>query len=55
MAKKQYNCGIVEGMNLRVKLRFRQAFGFRTLGAIETALYHQLGELPEPRLAHKFC
>ena len=54
-AKKQYNSGIVEGMNLRVKLRFRQAFGFRTIGAMQTALYHQLGELPEPRLAHKFC
>ncbi len=54
-AKKQYNSGIVEGMNLLVKLRFRKAFGFRTFGAMETALYHQLGHLPEPELAHKFC
>ena len=54
-ARKQYNSGIVEGMNLLVKLRFRKAFCFRTFGAMETALYHQLGHLPEPVLAHKFC
>jgi transposase len=54
-AKKQYNSGIVEGMNLLVKLRFRKAFGFRTFPAMQVALYHQLGHLPEPELAHKFC
>jgi transposase len=54
-AKKQYNSGIVEGLNLLVKLRFRKAFGFRTIGAAEIALYHQLGQLPEPPLAHEFC
>lgn len=54
-AKKQYNSGIVEGLNLQVKLRFRKAFGFRTTHAMEVALYHQLGQLPEPKLAHKFC
>jgi len=54
-AKKQYNSGVVEGMNLLVKLRFRKAFGYRTFGAMETALYHQLGGLPEPELAHRFC
>jgi transposase len=54
-AKKQYNSGIVEGLNLQVKLRFRKAFGFRTVDAAEIALYHQLGHLPEPKLAHRFC
>jgi transposase len=54
-ARKQYNSGIVEGLNLQVKLRFRKAFGFRTIKAMETALYHQLGQLPEPKLAHRFC
>lgn len=54
-ARKQYNSGIVEGLNLQVKLRFRKAFGFRTIEAMETALYHQLGQLPEPQLAHRFC
>lgn len=54
-AKKQYNAGIVEGLNLKVKLAFRKAFGFRTVNAAEIALYHQLGQLPEPKLAHRFC
>ena len=54
-AQKQYNSGIVEGLNALVKLRFRKAFGFRTFQAIEVALYHQLGELPEPELTHRFC
>lgn len=54
-AKKQYNSGIVEGLNANVKLRFRKAYGFRTFKAAEIALYHQLGHLPEPELAHEFC
>jgi transposase len=54
-AKKRFNSGIVEGLNGLVKLRFRKAFGFRTLGAIEVALYHELGRLPEPQVAHRFC
>jgi len=54
-AKKLFNCGIVEGLNGRVKLRFRKAFGFRTFRAMEVALYHELGDLPEPQVAHRFC
>ena len=54
-ARKQYNAGIVEGLNANVKLRFRKAYGFRTVEAMQVALYHQLGELPEPELAHRFC
>jgi len=54
-ARKLYNSGIVEGLNGLVKLRFRKAFGFRTFGAIEVALYHELGRLPEPKVTHRFC
>ena len=54
-AKKQFNSGIVEGLNALVKLRFRKAFGFRTYHAMEVALYHELGDLPEPELTHTFC
>jgi transposase len=54
-ARKLYNCGIVEGLNLQVKLRFRKAFGYRVFSVMEVALYHQLGHLPEPKLAHEFC
>lgn len=54
-AKKQYNAGIVEGMNANVKLGFRKAYGFRTFEAAQVALYHQLGCLPEPQITHRFC
>ena len=53
--KKQYNAGIVEGLNANVKLRFRKAYGFRTFEAIEVALYHELGALPLPETAHRLC
>ena len=43
IAMKQYNAGIVEGLNAMVKRRFRNVFGFRTFDGIEVALYHQLG------------
>jgi len=54
-AKKQFNCGIVEGLNYKVKLTIRTAYGFSNLDYAETALYHALGKLPEPKLAHEFC
>jgi transposase len=53
-ARKQYNSGIVEGLNLKVKLTVRKSFGFKSLKIIETALYHQLGDLPEPEFTHDF-
>ena len=54
-AKKQFSCGIVEGLNNKVKLTIRKAYGFSSFGCAETALYHALGKLPEPKLAHRFC
>jgi transposase len=54
-AKKEFSSGIVEGLNYRIKLTIRKAYGFRTLEAAEIALYHALGRLPEPELAHEFC
>ncbi len=53
-AKKQYNSGIVEGMNRKINLTIRKSFGFRTIKIAKTCLYHQLGELPEPQFTHKF-
>jgi len=54
-AKKEFSSGIVEGLNYKIKLTLRKAYGFRTLEAAEIALYHTMGRLPEPELAHKFC
>jgi len=38
-----------------VKLVMRRSYGFRTRTAIEIALYHNLGRLPEPYFTHEFC
>ena len=53
-AKKQFNNGIVEGLNLKWNLTVRKAFGFRTFNALQAASFHQLGDLPEPQLTHEF-
>lgn len=49
--------GAVEGMNNKLKVITRRAFGFRTFHATEAALYHALGALPDPQseLTHRFC
>ena len=47
--------GAVEGMNNKLKASIRTSYGFRTARAIKIMLYHKLGELPTPQLAHRFC
>jgi transposase len=54
-AKGKMSSGIVEGFNYNVKLTMRKAYGFRTYEGVEVALYHRLGQLPEPESAHRFC
>jgi transposase len=54
-AKGQLSSGVVEGFNTKAKLTTRKAYGFRTYHAAEIALYHALGDLPEPKFTHKFC
>lgn len=53
-AKKALSSGVVEGLNNKVKLTMRKSYGFRTFKAIEIALYHSLGHLPEPPITHRF-
>lgn len=47
--------GTVEGFNNKAKLTMRNAYGVRTENAIEFALFHSLGDLPEPEFTHGFC
>jgi transposase len=54
-AKKRISSGVVEGLNNRLKLTLRKAYGFRTFEAVEVAFYHTLGALPEPEWTHEFC
>ena len=53
-AKKAFSSGVVEGLNNKVKLTIRKAYGFKSLKCTEIALYHVLGDLPEPKLTHRF-
>lgn len=54
-AKGSISAGSVEGLNYNAKLTMRKAYGFQTLQGVKIALYHRLGALPEPKLAHEFC
>jgi transposase len=54
-AKGTISSGSVEGLNNKAKLTTRRAYGFRTYEAIEIALYHSLGALPQPKFTHRFC
>lgn len=54
-ARGQVSSGVVEGFNSKAKLISKRAFGFRTFRAVEIALYHGLGALPEPEFTHEFC
>lgn len=54
-AKKEFNSGIVEGLNYKIKLTLRKAYGYRELKVAEIAIYHALARLPEPELTHEFC
>lgn len=54
-ARKQISSGPTEGLNNRLQLTLRKAYGFRTFRAAEIALYHTLGALPEPESTHRFC
>jgi transposase len=54
-AKKEYSSGVVEGLNTKVKLVTRKAFGYRVFETIRIALFHTLGHLPEPEHTHRFA
>jgi transposase len=53
-AKGTISSGAVEGLNNKLKLTTRKAYGYRSLKMIEIALYHTLGHLPRPQLTHEF-
>jgi transposase len=54
-AKGEISSGAVEGLNNKIRVVTRRSYGFRTYEAMEIALYHTLGRLPEPKLTHCFC
>jgi transposase len=54
-ARGQFAAGATEGFNNKARITTRKAYGFRTYEHAEIALYHSLGNLPEPEwLTHRF-
>jgi transposase len=54
-AKGEISAGTAEGLNNKIRVVTRRSYGFRTYEAMEIALYHTLGRLPEPEATHRFC
>jgi len=55
LANKEFNSGIVEGLNLKINLSIRKAYGYKSFDIMKMALFHQHGDLPEPEFTHRFC
>ena len=54
-ARGHFAAGATEGFNNKARVTTRKAYGFRTYQHAEIALYHALGDLPEPDwLTHRF-
>jgi transposase len=53
-ARKRFSSGVVEGLNNKAKVTMRRSYGFRTFRVLQLALYHSLGNLPQPKLTHEF-
>jgi transposase len=55
-AKGEISNSATEGLNNKIRVVTRRSYGFRTYKAMEIALYHTLGRLPEPdEFTHRFC
>ncbi len=54
-AKGEISSGAVDGLNNKIRAVSRRAYGFRSFDAMEIALYHTSGRLPEPESTHRCC
>ena len=53
-AKNEISLGAVEGQNNKAKVVIRKSYGFKTAEILKISLYHKLGKLPVPEIAHKY-
>lgn len=54
-AKDAFAKGAAEGLNNKARVITRRSYGFRTTKVAQVALFHALGELPEPDwVTHRF-
>lgn len=54
-AKGEMSSAAVEGLHNNIRVITRRSCRIRTFKAMEMALYHTLGRLPEPVSTHRFC
>jgi transposase len=54
-ARREFSSAVVEGLNNKARVSLAKSYGHRSYDVLEVALYHALGDLPEPPLTHKFC
>lgn len=54
-ARGEIALGCVEGFNNKAKVTTKRSYGFRSYDVLKIALYHTLGDLPEPNVTHRFC
>lgn len=54
-ANAAISSGAVEGLNNKLKVIVRRSYGFRSYDVTTNALYHGMGQLPEPVFRHRFC
>ena len=53
-AKNKISLGAVEGQNNKAKVVIRKSYGFKTAEILKIMLYHKLGKLEVPKLAHEY-
>jgi transposase len=53
-AKNIISLGAVEGQNNKAKVVIRKSYGFKTAEMLKITLYHKLGGLPIPDIAHRY-
>lgn len=53
-AKDVISLGAVEGQNNKAKVVIRKSYGFKNSEVLKITLYHKLGKLPVPDLAHEY-
>jgi transposase len=54
-AKGELSSAVVEGLNNKAKVTTKKAYGYKSFKVASVALYHTLGNLPEPKRTHRFC
>lgn len=53
-ARGEVRTGAVEGFNNKARVITKRAYGFRIYETLELALYHNLAQLPQPEVTHRF-